>query len=277
MGREKTKRTGSSKQASKWSQEKPAPKRASKSLGLRIIRGRYIIGLLLIGGIGRYAGVPVVETVRQHPVFNVRNVVVEGADYLDPEAIMETAGVPEGDNIFDLDLAAVSEALEQAYVAEDFVVFRRLPDTVAIRVRERKPVALLNATTIIGVDEDGVPLPHVGAACVETLPIISGVKSVEALADSSVRERLKTGLRLLGKISDEAPSVYGRISEIDVSSISDMGITLIDNGLEVIIGSDDWNKKIPKLENVIARVSQQVDAVKAVDIRFGDKIFVRKK
>ncbi|MCD6308333.1 MAG: FtsQ-type POTRA domain-containing protein [Candidatus Latescibacteria bacterium] len=277
MGREKKKRTGSSKGAGRWSREKPTPKRASKPLGLRIIRGRYIIGLLLIGGIGRYAGVPLIESIRQHPVFDVRNVVVEGVDYLDPDAIIKTADVSEGDNIFDLDLASVSETLEHAYEAEDFVVFRRLPDTVAIRVRERKPVALLNASTIIGVDENGVPLPHVGAAFVETLPVISGVKSVEALSDSSVRERLKTGLKLLGYISDKAPSVYGRISEIDVSSVSDMGITLIDNGLEVIIGSDGWNKKIPKLDNVIARVSQQVGAVKAVDIRFGDKIFIRKK
>ncbi len=263
-------------QSGRLKSEKPSGNRRSKPGGLRIIRGRYIIGLALAALLGKYVGMPMVEAVRSHPVFSIRNVVVEGADYIEPEEIIQTADIPRGENIFDFDIAAIAEHLETSYAAEDFVVYKKLPDTVAIKVRERKPVALLNANKIIGVDENGVPLPHVGASYVETLPIISGISSVEALSDSSTLERLKSGIALLGAISEKSPGVYGRISEVDVSSISDMGITLLDNGLQVIIGSDDWNEKVPKLEDIIGRVGRQMEAVRAVDIRFGDKLFIRK-
>jgi len=56
-----------------------------------------------------------------------------------------------------------------------------------------------------------------------------------------------------------------------------MGIMLIDNGLEVIIGDDDWARKIPTLEHVISKVTEQIETVKAIDIRYGEKIFVRKR
>ena len=47
-------------------------------------------------------------------------------------------------------------------------------------------------------------------------------------------------------------------------------------GLEVIIGDSDWAKKIPVLDKIINEVTRREEAVKAVDIRFGEKIYVRK-
>ena len=203
--------------------------------------------------------------------------MVEGADYLEPDSIVTAAGVETGGNIFEVAFEPIVMHLNEKFAAENFTVFRRLPDTIAIRVRERKPVALLNMTELVGVDKDGVPLPHVGASMAETLPIITGIKSVSSLADTTVRERLVKGIRLLGSISEQSPSVYGRISEVNVSDMSELGITLIDNGLEVIIGDGDWSRKIPVLEKVINRIPVDGKKIRAIDIRFAEKIFFRKK
>jgi len=171
----------------------------------------------------------------------------------------------------------ISETLKRSFTAEDFVVFRRLPDTITIRVRERVPVALLNSKRLVGVDREGVPLPHIGATMAESLPIITGVGDIASLSNPAVRKRLVKGLRLLDRISKESPSVYNRISEVNVSNVSEMGITLIDSGLEVIIGESDWERKIPILENVIEKFTMGRNAVKAVDIRFAERVFVRKR
>ena len=211
-----------------------------------------------------------------HPVFTVRAVTVEGASYLSNDDIIATAGVEPGVNIFDVNLAEVSRVLNERYTVEDFVVYRKLPDTVAIEVQERTPVALLSLDTLVGVDKNGEPLPHIGAELIDTLPIITGVKNVNALSDSTVKMRIKAGIALLDRIHRDAPAVYGRVSEVDVSSISGLGINLVDNGIQVIIGDRDWSRKIPNLERIINEVTWRKDDVKVLDIQSGKTIVLRK-
>ena len=50
--------------------------------------------------------------------------------------------------------------------------------------------------------------------------------------------------------------------------MSTMGIGLIDNGLEIIIGENDWGKKVPNLEKVISQVTGSLDSVKTVNMSF---------
>ncbi|MFC1607538.1 cell division protein FtsQ/DivIB [Candidatus Latescibacterota bacterium] len=279
------KKTTPSQQSPKWKSSQSASrkrskkprgnkKRASGVLPVRFIRA--LIMFSLLGVVARYVGLPVFEKVTAHPVFNVREVNVEGAEYLDSQDIYVLADVEKGRNIFDIDMKKISDTLTGKYTTEKFTVYRRLPHTVVIEIHERKPVALLNMKELVGVDSDGVPLPHIGADMIESLPIITGIKSIAALTDTTTKDRLVSGLRMLEKISKDAPSVYSRISEVDVSITSSLGFSLIDNGLQVILGDSDWKKNIPRLERVINEVLWRKEDVKSVDIRFEDKVIVTK-
>ena len=253
-------------------------KRSKRLPDTRLLVGfiRFAAVCIALAAIARYMGVPVVRAVSKHPIFHVREVLVEGAQYLDSEKLFNAAQIKPGTNIFDLDLMSSARNLKSEFTAEKFTVFRRLPYTVVIEVHERKPVALLNMKTLIGVDSNGVALPHIGADMIDTLPIITGIKAVSSLTDSTTQERIVSGIRMLEQISKEAPSVYSRISEVDVSSLADMGISLVDNGLQVIIGSNNWKSKIPNLERVINEVTWRRDNAKSLDIRFENKVIVTK-
>lgn len=252
--------------------------RSKRPLDTRLLVGivRFAAVCFALAAVVRYMGVPVVRAVSKHPIFYVREVVVEGAQYLDAEKLLNTARINPGTNIFDLDLMSSVRKLKSEFTAEKFTVFRRLPYTVVIEVHERKPVALLNLKTLIGVDSKGVALPHIGANMVDILPIITGIKTVSSLSDSTTKKRIVSGIRMLEQISKEAPAVYSRISEVDVSSLADMGISLVDNGLYVIIGNKNWKSKIPILERVINEVTWRRDDAKSVDIRFENKVIVTK-
>ena len=237
---------------------------------------RFAAICIALATVVRYVGVPVVRTVSKHPIFHVREVVVEGAQYLDSEKIFTAANIQQGANIFDLDLMSSAQKLKSEFSAEKFTVFRRLPYTVVIEVHERKPVALLNMKKLVGVDSNGIALPHIGADMIDTLPIITGIKTVSSLSDSTTKQRIVSGIRMLEHISKEAPAVYSRISEVDVTSLADMGISLVDNGLHVIIGNNNWKSKIPNLERVINEVTWRRDNAKSLDIRFENKVIVTK-
>lgn len=239
--------------------------------------GRYVLLVLVLAAMWKWALPAVTAGITANPVFTLRHIQVEGAAYLDPAGLEKVAGIETGGNIFHTDLAGAATKLTSSFAAERFTVYRKLPDTVVIRVHERTPVALVNADRLIGVDREGVPLPHIGASNVETLPIISGVQTVRALEDSTVRAHVLAGIDLLDRVSKQSPSVYKRISEVNVAEVSRMGITLVDNGLEVIVGDTNWDAIIPSLEGVVYRVTRQVDSLRVVDLRFGEKIFVRKR
>ncbi len=238
--------------------------------------GRVLILVGLLGVFWWVAVKPAVARVTGLPAFTISNVVVEGARHLDRTRIIEVSGIVKGGNVFRADLHRASNALSKQFAAEDFTVYRRIPDTIVIRVRERTPVALLSTEKLTGIDANGVLLPHIGADMAETLPIITGVEDESQLSDPGVRSRVAEGLKLLRAISDQSPSVHKRISEVNVSSMSGLGISLIDTGIEVVIGERDWNVKLPNLERVINQVVGRMDSVRTVDMRFGEKIFVRK-
>ncbi|MFA6470668.1 MAG: FtsQ-type POTRA domain-containing protein [Candidatus Latescibacterota bacterium] len=270
-------RLGSS--SPKWKQQNRGIKVKSNTSGLHI--GRYVV-LPLVLAAGLFAGGKyVVDYAAALPVFTVRHVSVAGTQYLNREKVIASSGIKTGSGLFDVNLTGVSLKLSKEYAASNFTVFRRLPDTIVIKVKERKPVALIGTDKLIGIDEEGIPLPYVGADLVSTLPIITGIKSVASLSDPKVKARLKTGIKLLETISRDSPSILKRISEVNIST---MGIGLIDNGLEIIIGDTDWGKKIPNLEKVITQVTGQLDSVKTVNMsfmRFGDnsdeRIIINKK
>jgi cell division protein FtsQ len=239
--------------------------------------GRYVILLAILGAGGWFAGMPALDRVTSLPVFTVVHVAVEGVVHLDRSRIIETAGIVPGVNIFRVDLKRASDRLMKAFAAEDFTLYRRLPGTIVIKVRERTPVALINEGKLIGIDASGVLLPHIGADMAESLPIITGIGAdPKSLAEPSAKARILAGLKLLDEITRQSPGVEKRISEINVSSLSGMGINLIDTGLEVIIGENGWSKKIPNLERVIGQVTGRMDSVKIVDMRFDDRVIVKK-
>jgi cell division protein FtsQ len=270
------------KNESRWKQSgASARKRTGKLRRTRISPGkvafgRFVFGVIVLGLIYHFAVMPVLSRITSHRIFNIAGVDVTGAEYIDSEEILEAAAIEIGKNIFEVDLREVSETLETAFTAEDFTVYKRLPNSIRISVNEKKPVALLNVKELVGVDENGVPLPHVGAELAANLPILTGIGSVSSLTDSTVNARLRAGLELLDSIKDKAPSTYKRISEINVSDMNTLGISLIDNGLEVIIGERDWVRKIPVLDKVIDEVTMNRKEVKAVDIRFDEKVVVSK-
>jgi len=210
------------------------------------------------------------------PEFTIRQVIIEGAEHLDKEKIESLSGITIGENIFEVNLGDAAESLKAEFAAEDFIVFRKLPGTIVIRVLERLPVALINVGKLVGVDDDGVPLPHIGADMVDTLPIITGVRSIASLSDPEVKKRLLTGLRFLDAITAQAPGVQKRISEINISNSSTMGFNLIDTGLEVIIGESGWAEKLPNLEKVITQVTGRTDTIRVLDMRIGEKIYLKK-
>ncbi|MCL6635959.1 MAG: FtsQ-type POTRA domain-containing protein [Peptococcaceae bacterium] len=100
---------------------------------------------------------------------------MEGNRELTAGEIVTCSGIAAGTNIFKTDLRAAKARIETLPAVKEAQVFRELPARVVIRVKERKPLALVPAKEgFIAVDADGV---HVRSARIgeKGLPVLTGL------------------------------------------------------------------------------------------------------
>jgi cell division protein FtsQ len=107
--------------------------------------------------------------------FGVRAVTIEGASPQTRAAVLAAADVRRGDNILAVDLQGVRERAEAVSWVEAVTVRRLLPDTLAIAVTERRPMAVWqNRGRIALVDATGRVIAGADAARFTQLPLVVG-------------------------------------------------------------------------------------------------------
>jgi cell division septal protein FtsQ len=74
-------------------------------------------------------------------------------------------------------------------------------------------------------------------------------------------------------------ALTAEISEIDMSRREGPVLYTVD-GIEVKLGSEQWEERLARLEGVLARIASRTDAVEgevtAVDLRFKDQVVLRR-
>lgn len=187
------------------------------------------------------------------PVFDVSNVNVSGNSKISDAAIKQTAGLDTVVNIFSVSSSKAEKKLEQIPYIKYANISKTYPDSLSIRVVERKVCGYINykeTDTYILIDEDGMVL-ETKTYMEEKLPIIVGL-DFESFA---VGEILKTenegtfqSVVTLWKLFEK----YGLadVEKMDVSDTENIHL-YIDNVDVLFYGMTDVDKKLQGLKGVI--------------------------
>jgi cell division protein FtsQ len=161
-------------------------------------------------------------------VLAVKQVQVEGARSLDPQAVQRAAHAPYGQPLATVDLAAVTARVENLAAVKSVDVSRSWPDGLRIAIVERQAVAVVQrGSTLRGLDEDGVIFrrypsrPH-GLPVVRTGPH----PRTDALAEAA---------RVAGSLPAD---VARRVDYVEVRTVDAISLRLR-NGKTVLWGSAD--------------------------------------
>lgn len=129
--------------------------------------------------------------------FAVRGIEIEGAESVPPARLYALIGLrPEalaakpGPNIFELDLAAMGEALETEPRVATAMVRRRLPSTLVVEIEEDQPAALVEMDGMYLADASGRVFAR---ALIERgdgagLPVVTGIPREDYAADPPAAE-----------------------------------------------------------------------------------------
>lgn len=209
----------------------------------------------------------------------VRRVAVEGNRIVETPEILQLVKIAKDAQLHEVDLMAVRKNVLSHYFIKDAIVERDLPATIKITIKERSPLAIVNAQEVLYLDEDGVVLPHSISKALFDLPILSGVpgtmtlKPGMTLKNADVQEALEilATSKLLGK------ELYYMISEVRLRDGGDIVLYAAEWGVPIIMGKGNIPNKLVRLETFWSDVVRQQgsERLQYVDLRFDDQIVVR--
>jgi cell division protein FtsQ len=206
------------------------------------------------------------------PGFAVATVEVRGASRVPAERILDVAGIAPGTNIWRLSPDAVAARVAALPEVRRADVVRELPNRVAILIEERRPFTLVHGGRLHWLDEEGRLLGDEPLAVTPPVPVITGLTD-EELASMRTAPSLKarTAIALIRTLLHTGRALTAEISEIDMSQREGPVLYTVD-GIEVRLGTEDWEERLARLAGVLAQAEARDGAVSAIDLRFRDQV-----
>jgi cell division protein FtsQ len=195
----------------------------------------------------------------ENPDYAIRNIDVTSDGKLSRDAILKTADISEGANIFQVNLLQLQERLRSLPQVEESRVQRVLPNKLVISIQERRPVAWVVASDGVPptfenaflVDRRGILLKPKGSAPEYAgLPVILGVETSSLVAGQALdKEEVKAALQLL-RDAAEILQTRLQIQSIDVSK--EYCLIVTDKQRSVLtFGTDDLVLQLKRLERLM--------------------------
>jgi cell division protein FtsQ len=209
----------------------------------------------------------------------MKQVKVEGNRIVATNEIVQLMQAPFGTLLYKADLTSIQRNVMSHYYIKDAVVERNLPNTIHVTVKERVPIAIINRSEPLYLDDEGVVLPRSVSKKLFDLPVISGITTTEQLTLGShvTQPDVLEALQLLAVVKVVNRPLSYNISEIQVRNGGDIVLFAAEGGVPIIFGRGELASKIARLEvfwNDVARVRGPQN-LQYVDLRYQDQVVAR--
>ena len=210
------------------------------------------------------------------PRFAVTRVEVQGVARVPADQVRAAAAIAPRANLWRIDpttVVARVEALPEIRRAE---VIRRFPNRMTILVEERRPFTLVHGNRLHWLDEEGRVLGEAREAVAPPVPVISGLSDAELVTmRTNPAPRALAAIALIRALLRSGSALTTEISEIDMSR-NDGPVLYTVDGVEVRLGTEEWEERLGRLEGVLTQIAHEREAVRAIDLRFRDQVVLTK-
>src|ERR1700761_79569 len=198
------------------------------------------------------------------------NLIVEGIHYASASQIRHVFAEDFGRSLYLVPIQKRREQLLAIDWVEDATVSKIWPNTLRVRIHERKPVAFVRLrpnhrdgmSQLALTDKDGSILrPRVAASF--TLPVITGVRENEPLENRRARvHRVLAMLKELGPLAEQ-------ISEVNVSDPNNLIVAehVQDNVVNLMLGDENYSDRLQNFLVNYGEIKSKRPDAKTLDLR----------
>jgi cell division protein FtsQ len=226
----------------------------------------------------------------QSPTFNVTELTIRG-NYKITEGDIRSRMKPfVNKNILGLNLPRIEEMLKSDPRLQEVLIKRRLPGSLLIQVKEKKPVlwiALPAELSQLGeagfcglsMDQEMIPLDRDDLS--RDLPVVSGIALTGWNPASSRLPQayqkwndawVQKAVELYRSITEIDPGSSELLSEINLTDPSSPVLYLLP-GIKVIMGQNDFERKWKRVRGILG-AEKEIEAFSCLDLRFDDQVLL---
>jgi cell division protein FtsQ len=240
--------------------------------------------ILLAGGAYIYAC--------QSPSFEVREVTIRGNSKVSSDEIKGRMEPFLNKNILGLNLLRIEEALSSDPRLQDVQIKRRLPGSLLVQVKEKKPVlwiALPAELSEMGeagfcglsLDQEMMPLDQDDLS--RDLPVVTGIAATRSSWASSRmpqpyrkwnHARIRKAVEIYRTLTEIDPASSTLLSEINLTDPSNPVLYLLP-GIKVIMGENDFKRKWKRVRGILG-TEKEIASFSCLDLRFNDQVLLTK-
>lgn len=204
------------------------------------------------------------------------NLEVNGVVNVPRAQVLELFAGDFGHNVFSVPLEERKKQLEEIPWVESATVMRLLPNRVKVEIRERTPVAFVQMGSKISlIDSNGVvvELPS-GKQTRYSFPVIVGMGDAEPLSTRSARMKIYN--TLVRELDSEGGAYSAGLSEVDLSDVDDVKVTVADPAGAVLVhlGSGNFLTRYKVYLAHVQEWRQQFQKLESVDLRYDRQVIV---
>ena len=210
-------------------------------------------------------------------VLRVDAIVVHGNERLANGEVLAILSGLRGENLVSTNLDAWRRRLMTSPWVSDAALRRSLPSTIEVLIHERQPIGVGRiAGEMYLVDDRGVIIDQYGPQYADLdLPIIDGLGAAPHDAPTLTDEaRADLAARVIAAAKSKS-RLASRLSQVDVSDLHNASVILTGDPTIVQLGDDQFAQRLQGYLDLAPALHQRVANIDYVDLRFGDRIYVR--
>ncbi len=238
---------------------------------LRWVFHALLLALFLLAGHGVYT------YLLEAPLFQVREVEVEGNRRIPKQTLLSLVPMEEMTNLFAARLKKIASRFESHPWIEQVSIRKVFPHKICIQVEERKPIAILQLEELHYIDAKGVIFAPAGEGAGYDYPLLTGLNRQLMDQEAEVARLLMTkALELLRMVKNEKENPLQEISGIHLEKSYGIKCFAQNGGLEVEMGWDDFPEKLRRLSFVCSDLQKRGFFATAVDCSDSKRMVVKK-
>jgi cell division septal protein FtsQ len=205
------------------------------------------------------------------PALAVEHIQVEGARHAEAATLRSLVADARSRNLFSLDMDALVSNVKKHPWVRSVVIRRRLPDTLVIRVEERRPCALLVLEgEAFLLDRHGARIERFGPRTPAwSFPVLRGLDGLEP---AECFRRCRVAARQVQMLGSRWSDFLTRLEEVDLSDPA-FSVLSFEGGSERLrVSPEDWTRNLDTYRALRSHLAQRHGKIRHVDLRWEGRV-----